>query len=435
MKKHYYFIRLFVFIATIAFMLPACNNNDTPIEDEPQNGNQGTQNGQQKPEIEWPKTRIDIELTEAEKLLAKQHVDFSIRLLQAAEETTADKSQIILSPLSASFALSMVTNGAAGETQQELLNALGFNGFTAEEMNTYNRKLITALTDLDNTSPISIANSLWLNKGFTPKDSFKKTLTNSYDAEVQSVDFANSETVERINEWCEKKTNGCIPDFLKTLLAEQRFVLLNALYFKGRWQTKFGNSQPSTFTTEEGKEQEVTFLSMEETKYLYAENELFSMAELPYGNGAYGLLVLLPKEEVKASDCLVTLNGEQWLKVVSNMKPTLLNLKLPKFKVEAKQSLIDALKVIGIRKAFTTEADFTALSEKTTFISGVLQGNYLSIDENGTEAAAVTIIGVDGDTPPTQSKVIDFYAKRPFFYFLKEKSTNTILFMGKMGRI
>lgn len=289
--------------------------------------------------------------------------------------------------------------------------------------------------DLDNTSPISIAKSIWLNNGFTPKDSFKKTLGDSYDAEVQSVDFGNPKTIDWINEWCEKKTNGCIPDFLESLSAEQRFVLLNALYFKGQWQTEFGNARPGTFITEEGKEQETAFLSMGEATYLYADNELFSIAELPYGNGAYGLLVLLPKEGVKASECLGTLNGTKWLEAVNNMKPTSLNLKLPKFKVEAKQSLIDALKAIGIKKAFTTEADFTALSEKATFISGVLQGNYFGIDENGTEAAAVTIIGMDGEAPPTQSKVIDFYVNRPFFYFLKEKSTNTILFMGKMGRI
>ena len=129
------------------------------------------------------------------------------------------------------------------------------------------------------------------------------------------------------------------------------------------------------------------------------------------------------------------LTGEQWLESVNAMKPKLLNVKLPKFKVEQKESLVDALMEMGIEKSFKDEADFSALSESSTCISDVLQANYISIDEKGTEAAAVTGIVSDIENVGDSVKPIDFYVNRPFLYFIKEKSTNTILFIGKMGEI
>lgn len=429
MKK--YFTLLCVITITL-FTFFSCESNNELISSEPTKDNQTNNNEPQQGEAN---IRFDIQLTDVEKEMAKQNADFSIRLLQAANDNYDDNSQIILSPLSASFGLSMVTNGAVGDTQDELLETLGFDGFSTEEINAFNKKLIAELVDLDNTTSINIANSLWLNNGFIAKDGFKRALTTNYDAEVKTKDFADIKTIDQINEWCEKKTNGNIKNFLEELSPEHRFILLNSIYFKGGWASKFGKAISGEFTTEEHTKQDVEYLCEKESRNLYVTNNLFSMAELPYGNRAYGLVVLLPKTDVGVAECLTALTDNKWLEAINSMKWATLNLKLPKFKVEGKRSLLDILNVMGIEKAFDTEADFSSLSEQKTFISEIIQTNYLSIDENGTEATTITeIAGMDGEVPPPL-EIIDFHVNRPFLYFIKEKSTNTILFMGKMGRI
>ena len=382
------------------------------------------------------KARADIELTEVETQLAHQSADFSIRLLQSAEKTEDNKKQIVLSPLSASYALSMVSNGAGGDTQQELLEALGFDGFSVEDINAFNKKLMENLVDLDNTAAVHIANSLWLNKFFKAKDTFKETLVANYEAEVGTYDFGKPETKDLINEWCEEKTNGLIKDFITELSLEQKFVLLNAFYFKGAWVYPFKEVETGKFQTEAGSQQDVDYLYKQKHTYLYMENDQYALTELGYGNGAFGFVVLLPKEGKPITDVMSGLTGEQWLESVNAMKPKLLNVKLPKFKVEQKERLVDALMEMGIEKSFTAEADFSALSDDKTCISDVWQANYISIDEKGAEAAAVTGIKTDVDCfLEEEPATIDFYVNRPFLYFIKEKSTNTILFIGKMGEI
>ena len=423
-------INSFVMLLAMLCFCPSCSSSDEIQEPSTEeNPNEET-----KEEVKI-KARADIELTEVETQLAHQSADFSIRLLQAAEKTEDSKKQIVLSPLSASYALSMVSNGANGDTQQELFEALGFDGFSVEDINAFNKKLMENLVDLDNTAAVHIANSLWLNKFFKAKDTFKETLVANYEAEVGTYDFGKPETKDLINKWCEEKTNGLIKDFITELFPHQRFVLLNAIYFKGGWKNEFKKVEAGKFQTEAGSQQDVDYLYKQEHKYLYMENDQYALTELGYGNEAFGFVVLLPKKGKPIADVMGGLTGKQWLESVNAMKPKLLNVKLPKFKVEAKGSLKDVLKEIGIEKAFTAEADFSALSDDKTCISDVLQANYISIDEKGTEAAAVTGIVSDIENVGDSAKPIDFYVNRPFLYFIKEKSTNTILFIGKMGEI
>ena len=427
MKTKSRFLWSYAVTLVMGLTFPSCCSDDEPNNDKPI---------VEEFKEETPKARVDIELTNAEKQLAGQSADFSIRLLQAANNTFTDNSQIVLSPLSASMALSMVGNGAVGETQEEILNTLGFNGFTAEDINLFNQKLMATLPDLDNTSTVSIANSLWMDNGYTVKDAFEQSLASGYDAEVRTEDFSNAKTVDLINEWCEAKTNGCIRDLIETLSPECRFVLMNALYFKGRWEEQFLSIKRKAFTAEEGFRQDVDYIIRNRAHYRYMGSELFTMAELPYGNGAYSFVVVLPKEEVDINDCITGLTGEKWLEAVNNMEPTLINMELPKFKVKNQNSLSETLELMGMKKAFDLHADFSALSEQETFISDVLQANYLSVDENGTEAAAVTTVHMHGSNmSENEITPIDFHVNRPFLYFIKEKSTNTILFMGKIGQI
>ena len=288
---------------------------------------------------------------------------------------------------------------------------------------------------MDNTSTISTANSVWLNEGFNPKKSFTGTLTENFDAEVKVKDFSEAKTVDLINEWCEEKTNGYIQDILKELSSEERLLLINALYFKAIWNSPFRKTEEGTFTTLQGEQQNASFMHKDETRFLYSESETFEMSEIQYGNNAFGFTVLLPKEGVGIDKCIEELTGEGWLEAVEAMKSTLLNLKLPKFKVERTDDLTNALKEMGIVKVFSKNADFTSLSDEELTLSTVLQGNSISVDENGTEAAAVTIITAPTSSNEVNPQPIDFHVNRPFLYFIKEKSTIVILFMGKIGKI
>ena len=172
-----------------------------------------------------------IELSPVEKSISKQSNDFAFGLLNAASKNLADKQQIVVSPLSASMALSMAMNGATGETLEEMMNVLGFEGATMDEVNAFNKKLMIGLTQLDKTAKLSFANSLWLNN-VTPQETYKETITNNYNAEIFTRDFAKRGTLDAINGWCSKATNGKIGRMYDELPAGLQFLLLDATYFK-----------------------------------------------------------------------------------------------------------------------------------------------------------------------------------------------------------
>ena len=412
-----------------ALMLGACSNDDAPV-----NGQEEQENNNEEVVL---KARRDIVLNTTQQKLAAQTTDFAFALLKQANETlTEQHERLVFSPLSASMALSMLANGAAGETLDAILNTLGFNGFSIDAMNEYHKKLLTELPDLDNTATVALANSIWLNKGFSVLDSYANALTNSYDAESREEDFSQAGTKEKINTWCEEKTNGCIKNFIEELDPTMRCILLNALYFKGGWVKEFkeADTKAGYFTNEAGSQVEAE-LMQRSGRYAYYAGEHFAMAELPYGNEAYSLAVLLPNEGVGIDDCLAGLTAESWNTVQEGKSVSLLDIQLPKFKIERKDILNDVLKSMGMGKAFGVAADFTNLSQEQMWVDWVMQANYFSVDEQGTEAASVTGIGMVGDagTGGSSETTIDFHVTRPFLFVLKEKSTGTILFLGKVS--
>lgn len=427
--NRFYFLHI-VFLTMTIFVTTACSNLNEPKTEDP--FVEHPENNLEAPVI--PKTRVDIKLTESEKLLTKQSADFSIRLLQSANKTFEENEQIILSPLSASFALSMLTNGVAGETLKEMLSTLGFNNSTLDDLNNFNLKLLTEMPELDNTTTIGIANSLWMDKSFTPTEALKDILIKKYDAEVRREDFADTKTVDIINKWCEDKTNGLIKKFFEQLTPELQLTLLNAIYFKGGWINPFTTTTQEDFTNQDGIVKKVDL--MHNTAYfLFHENDMCQMAELPYGNEAYSMMIVLPTKGIDIDDFIAQLNGESLLTWVRNMKSNKLNMRFPKFKLENKVSLRETLMALGMKKAFTSSDDFYPLSPEKINVSQVFQANYISVNEEGTEAAAITGLGMDGNPGIDESKPIDFHVNRPFLFFIKEKSTKTILFMGKIAKL
>lgn len=418
-KTTFYFYAHFITMMALTFGMPSCNNNDSPTIDDDKNK-------------ENPRKEITLSRTEQE--LANQCNDFAFRLLNTTNEALSQDEQIVLSPLSASFALSMVANGANGNTLNEILTTLGFKDFSINDMNGYNQKLIEELSELDKTSILETANSVWVDKSFSVIDSYPKVLKGTYQAEVKTADFSSATTREKINEWCSQKTHGRIPNFIDNLDPTSKLVLLNALYFKGQWESPFPkeNTQSDFFTTSTGEQKKVDFMQQYPREYKFMTDEQIAMAELPYGNGAYTMTIVLPHENLSIDEWMKQLNTSYWASLQSEMKAQRLKIKLPKFQIENKYLLTQTLKKMGISEAFMQEADFSNLSKDDLFISEIMQANYFCIDEQGTEASAATgtnQIGIPGTNPTT----IDFHANRPFLFILKERSTGTILFLGKIN--
>lgn len=429
MKPLNLFFGLTFWLVMLVFVIPSCSNNGN----EPKVEEQKDMTQEEKVE---PKTRVDVSLDNKEKQMARKNADFAFRLLQSADRSIIDNDRLVLSPLSASMALSMLINGTDGDSKQELLKALGYNADELVAINRLNKKLLEELPELDNTATVSIANSLWLNKGFTVVGEFKDILTTDYNAEVNIIDFSQTKSVGIINEWCEKKTNNLIKNFLGELSPDECFILLNALYFKGEWSTRFAqeNTNKAKFTSQSGEQQEVEMMN-NVASYMYVKENGYAMVEFPYGNSAYSMFIFMPDAGIGISDCVAGVTPEGWLDAMTKMKFKLLSVKLPKFKIEVKQSLEETLNIMGVEKSFLPDkADFTAISEDKSYLSNIMQAINISVDEYGTEAAAVTgnATEIEGDESG-KVEVIDFHVDRPFLFFVKEKSSDTFLFMGKVA--
>ena len=367
--------------------------------------------------------RKDINLTEEEKQLVEGNNDFAFRLFQKAR----GEESSIMSPLSITYALGMMNNGAAGQTQQEINNVLGFGQAGADGINNFCRKLLTEAPTLDEETKAEIANTIYVNsgKGYELQQGFIDKANEYYDAQPQARNFYDGETWEVINQWANDHTNGMIPEVFPTEEAfneDAASYLLNAIYFKGAWANKFdkGNTRDETFN---GGEKVPMMHQLE--NFEYTENDLYQAVCLPYGNGAYEMTVFLPREGKTISDVLSKMDGKNW-----QMKyafTNLVDLKMPRFKTETGLGLVPIMQSLGMSKAFGGGAEFPYFGNRDVFIGNMFQKAAIDLDEEGTEAAAVTVIEVTESVPMS----VDFHADRPFFYIISEQSTGIIFFMGQ----
>lgn len=393
------------------------------------------ENGGDSPQ---PKPRKDISLTRAEQELMDKGTDFAFRFFNQVC-STEEKPNVFVSPLSASFCLSMITNGAAGNTLAEMLGVLGFpaESFSTDDLNSYNRKLMTSLPDLDNTVRLGIANSIWTRQGFKINNAFADVNRQMYDARVQELDFNSPTAKNTINQWCADETNNLIKEVIKEIPDGMMMYLINALYFKGIWTSQFekGATRQEDFTDMEGVRQKVDMMN-QTASFNYTHNELFSIAELPYGNEAFSMVVLLPAEGKTLDESLSGLTAENWKQWSEDMSGAELQVKLPRFKVEYDKKLEKDMIAMGMKDVFDAQrADFSGMSDIGLFISLLEQFTYIDVNEEGTEAAAVTVGGgVVTDVGPGPAP-LPFYVDRPFAFLIKEKSTGAILFMGKITKL
>ena len=369
-----------------------------------------------------------IELTEDEQQFLARNNDFAFRLFRKVRA----EGSTVLSPLSVTYALGMLNNGAAGQTQQEIYSVLGFDDVDAQ--NAFCLKMINELRKtqyVDPTTQSTIANTIFVNqgKGWQLQNDFSHTVNIYYYAYPSARDFYDGETLGAINDWAKSRTNGMIDEVLK----EEEFnpdavsYLLNAIYFKGLWKKSFDVEE----TREEvfdGKGHVPMMHKGEEIDY--AENDLYQTVSLPFGNGTYQLHLFLPREGKTLDEMMEHLNGQNWQ--IKENRDYLVDLKMPRFEAATSQDLIEVMKDFGMTSAFSpTEADFTKMCvdnhDQNIYIEILKQVAKIKVNEQGTEAAAVTIEGNGGAMLPTAN----FHANRPFFYLINEQSTGIILFMGQ----
>ncbi len=379
---------------------------------------------------------IKIELRSNEKAMLASDQEFAFEFFSKvfAEETKKEDQNFMVSPFSLSMALAMTWNGAAGETKKDMQQTLKMKGDTDDDINGYYKKLKEALLKTDPKTKLSIENAIFTNEQIAIKPKFIETNTEYYNAKVQSVDFSNSATKDLINQWASDNTNGLIEKVIDSTDPRDLMYLLNAIYFKGTWTTQFEtkNTSKKPFTYENGTQKQVDMMS-QTSEFNYTEDETMQVVQLPYGNQAFSMLVLLPKNGKKQTDVVTSLEkANYWQNTVSRLRSAKVDLFLPKFKTEYSKKLNQVLIDMGMGIAFDgNEADFSEMSDARANIAFVKQDTYISTDEEGTEAAAVTTVGMEVTSfDPDKPRKVVFNANKPFLYVIQENSTGAILFMG-----
>ena len=406
---------LWVAVALMMVMgLGACSSDDqfTPDEPLPNEDNE----------------RKDITLTRAEQTLVNSNNDFAFNLFR---QVTSQKSEIV-SPISITYALGMLNNGAAGETQAEINKVLGFGETGADGINAFCQKMLAEAPKLDKLTKVMIANNIYMNKGYELKPDFVSLAKAFYDATPETRDFADGKTRDVINKWCSDHTEGMIPEVLKKDEFDPDAVsyLLNAIYFKGAWSEKFdkGNTKNELFHGYNGDTQ--VPMMHQEHEFNYTETDDCQALRLPYGNNAYSMTILLPKEGKTVSDVLSTLTAETWLQY-QWMGNAIVDVRLPRFESKTEVNLNNVMSALGMPKAFTDFAEFPDFCNVSTCIGLMKQVAKIKLNEEGTEAAAVTVIGMELTALSSEPRRVSFHANRPFLYVISEKSTGAIFFIGQ----
>ena len=405
-------------------MIAGCSSDNNDVTDEPVPAICPTGSNEDN-ELEA------IELTRDERLLVENSNDFAFNLFR---ELTIDKSEII-SPISITYALGMLNNSAAGETQAQINKVLGFGETGADGINSFCHKMLTEAPKLDKLTKVLIANTIFMNKDYVLKTDFVSKAKQFYDAEPETRDFNDGQTRDVINKWGNDHTMGMIPEVLKESEFNPDAVsyLLNAIYFKGTWAKKFdeANTKDEEFVTGTGKKQ--LPIMHQEHEFNYTEDEYCQALQLPYGNGAYNITLLLPKEGKTINDVLQTLTKDTWRQYQWMSGVALVDVKLPRFESNSSIDLKDIMTKLGMPNAFDEQlAEFPNFCNVPTYIGLMKQVEKIKLNEEGTEAAAVTVIGMDNAVAEHEEpQRVNFHANRPFLYVISEQSTGAIFFIGK----
>jgi serine protease inhibitor len=379
-----------------------------------------------------PKDPVQIPLTSNQISLISSENNFAFDIFREVLSKAAESDNLIISPFSISTALSMTLNGAAGATQDSMKYALRLDSQTPDNINLSYKDLQKALLNTDSRVIVTIANSVWTEKNFQVKEPFRNILTSYYYAEAKSFDGTDNAAYKIVNSWIEDKTNGLIKDMLSNLNEDARMLLINAIYFKAKWKYQFDAAKTAdgTFHKADGSTEQVPMMKQEETFSIFT-GDGYTLAEFPYGQGNFVMDVLIPGDQKNITDLVPLLTAGNFNNAISQMSKRKIDLWFPKFKYGFKQELHDILSDMGMGLAFSDLADFSNIADESLKISRVLHQAFIETKEDGTEAAAATVVEIINTSyPPVLSEL---KLDHPFIYLIRETSTNSILFIGKVA--
>ena len=396
-------------MVVVACMMAGCNDSEDNVSPE-------------------ENERKSVSLTRSEQELVTANNDFAFNLFRVADA----QNSTILSPISITYALGMLNNGAAGETQAQINKVLGFGETGAEGINAFCKKMLTEAPNLDKSTKVLISNTIYMNKGYELKPLFVSKANDCYHAEPETRNFADGKTLDVINQWASDHTEKMIEKVLDKDSFDPSAIsyLLNAIYFKGAWTEKFDkeNTRDEAFKMETGEEKQLPIMHQEQEFY-YAEDDDCQVLRLPYGNKAYSMTILLPKEGKTVRDLVKTLNKDTWERY-QRIGSAIVDVKLPRFESNTDLTLDKIMATLGMPNAFNPNlAEFPEFCNVPTYIDMMKQVARIKVNEEGTEAAAVTVIFVKlANAAPRR---VSFHATRPFLYIISEQSTGAIFFIGQ----
>lgn len=338
----------------------------------------------------------------------------------------------VVSPMSVSYLMGMLANGADGQTRQEIMKAIGCEKVSLKDLNEFYQMMIARANHFDKATTINIADYIALNRQYQLKDGFASTMKNYYQAGIESLDFSKASTLKRINRWCSDHTDGMIPKIIEQVDADAVSYIMNAIYFNGTWTDKFDTRQTKlenfqSYTRDIKKTQ----MMHRNGKYQYMDNADFAAVNLPYGNGSYSMTVILPNRGKSIDEVMAGLDAKKVSELGRSMDECVVDLKLPRFTISQETSLNDIISKLGAPTMFTSGADFSNFASGNLSISKMLQKAKIEVSEEGTKASAVTMAMVAMTALRPEPRKVEFHANRPFIYMITEHSTGAILFMGQ----
>lgn len=388
----------------------------------------GTSDGAQQ-ELNKPIENQDI------PTLVEANNQLGFDLLSTAE--TDEAGNLLVSPSSLYFALSLAHNGATGETKQEMDKLLGFGD--AAVLNESNHALLRSLTEEKEGIEFYIANSLWLNENLTFEETYSQNMLDYYQARIEEIDITDPKSVDIINEWVEEQTNERIQDIIEPPLNPGLVAfLINTIYFDGDWMYPFDPASTNTenFYLEDGSTMDVDMMTLSR-ELNYFETDGFQAVSLPYGEGEMNMQIYLPTENTDFENFQRVFTLKSWQKWQEAFTENQGQVKLPTFELEYGTSLKEVLQTLGMTRAFGNHAEFNNMVEETdeVWINEVFQKAFLLVDEEGTEAAATTVVEMVTESSLVGEELEPFFMEinRPFFLFITDEETGAILFTGKIA--
>ena len=375
------------------------------------------------------------ELSAEEKQTVALTNGFAFDLASLIDDNKGTNSYVF-SPACLVNLLGMLSEGAAGETREEICKALGYDADGQDALNEFCRNLLVlASRSSSGKEVLEVANAIVVDNSFSLLEDYRKAVRNYYDASSVNMDFQNDNVVGYVNDWAGIKTHQKIPKVLDRIPDDCCAIFLSALYFSASWASPFETqfTHDAVFHGSEGDRNEKVMWKRDPyTYYGYCKADGFSMLKMSYGKdyekSNYSMYIILPDEGVKVADLLSSFDGAVWGSTVSKLQSRLVDVKVPRFEIELDENLTDYLQQLGIQHAFS-QADFSGMTSGQVFIDLIKQVANITVDESGTEAAAVTVGVMDG-AGPEEPEYIEFTADRPFIFAIAEEQTGAILFMG-----